>query len=157
MQTGKLVKISTSEIKTTHFAPHGLVEISMDENLLRYEATGPFNQEVFDCLAVAQMNFLEALQPSGPWASICTVLQSAIATPDGIRRYTELMQTAKPPAFTPVATAFVMAPEVEGRTIMNPHFARIYNSIGRPFKMFGTKAEAQSWALSMIEASRAPC
>lgn len=146
---------STALVAGTRFRPHGRVDMRMHDDMLQYEATGPFNEEVVDCLAVAQMDALASLNLAGPWASIGVLLHSAMMTPGGIARYTELMQRPKPPGYEPVATAFVVAPEVEGGRIMAPHFARIYTTIGRPFQIFETMDEARQWARSMVEASRA--
>lgn len=151
---GPLVS-STTLIGGTRFRPHGRVDMWMENDVLHYEATGPFNAEVFDCLAVAQKDFLVTLPLKGPWASICTLRTSAMATPDSIARYTQLMQSPKPAQFEPVATAFVIGPEIEGGKIMSPHFERIYTLIGRPFKVCATMDEAQTWVHGLIQASRA--
>jgi hypothetical protein len=126
----------------------------MEDDVLHYEATGPFNEEVFDLLAVAQLAFLKTLALANPWASICTLRLSAMSTPGGIQRYTEIMQSPKPPSFEPVATAFVVGPEIEGRKIMVPHFERVYTLINRPFQIFETMAQAQQWVHAKIQAAR---
>ncbi len=156
MTPDKPLKSSTTQVKATQFRPHGRVDIWMDGQLQHYEATGPFNKELVDCLAIAQLNSLQTLQPTGPWVSICTIVESALATPDGLARYAELMRTPKPAELTPVATAFVIGPEVEGGTIMAPLFAKIYADIGRPFKTFETLAEAQRWARTLTQVASAP-
>lgn len=145
---------STTQVNAARFNPHGRVDLWMENDVLQYESTGPFNEEVFDCLAVAQIDFLKDMAPTGPWASICTLRHSAMCTPGAIDRYTQLMQSPKPAAFLPVATAFVVGPEIEGGKIMAPHFRRIYSLIDRPFQIFETMAEAWDWVHSMIEASR---
>ena len=104
-------------------------------------------------VAVAQVDFLHTLTISGPWASIVTLRNSAMSTPGGIQRYTELMQRPKPPELLPVATAFVIAPEIEGGRLMTAHFANIYASINRPFKTFETLDRAQTWTQSMVVAA----
>jgi hypothetical protein len=128
----------------------------MEDDVLHYEATGPFNEEVFDLLAVAQLGFLKTLTLNGPWASICTLRHSAMSTPGGIQRYTEIMQSPKPPSFVPVATAFVVGPEIEGGKLMVPHFERVYTLINRPFQIFDSMAPALQWVHAMVQASR-PC
>lgn len=145
---------STSQATGMRFRPHGRVDMWMESDVLHYESTGPFNAEVFDCLAVTQRDFLLSLTIDGPWASICTLRNSAMTTPDGIERYTELMQRPKPAYLEPVATAFVVGPEIEGGRIMRPHFERIFHLIQRPFRVFDTLEEAQEWVHSMIQASR---
>ena len=118
---------------------------------MHYQATGPFNTELVDCLAIAQRDYLLATRPMGAWVSVCTVVGNAMSSPDGLARYTELMAAPKPDNMTPVATAFVIAPNVEGGNIMGPLFAKVYAEIGRPFQIFSTMKEAQSWAQTMIE------
>lgn len=149
-------KISTDEVKVTQFAPHGRVEMAMDGDVLYYTNTGPFNKELIDCMAVAQATMLRSLNRTGPWASIATFVGSAMCPPDAIQRYAELIHTQRPPEQTPVATAFVVAPEVEGGRIMESHFAKIFASIHRPFAVFATMAEARDWIQPLLDAKRTP-
>lgn len=153
MQNDKPLIASTSLIEGTRFKAHGRIDMWMQDNSLHYDATGPFNEEVFDLLAVAQANFLNSLTITGPWASIVTLRNSAMTTPGGVQRYTELMQSPKPPELLPVATAFVIAPEIEGGRLMTAHFASIYASINRPFKVFETLDLATVWVQSMVDAA----
>lgn len=153
MMNKKILRSSTSQVPTGKFKAHGQVDIRMEGDLLHYIATGPFNKELLDCLAVAQLNFLQTALPTGAWVSICTMQESAVTSPEGLARYNEIMQTPKPAGLTPVATAFVIGPEVEGGKLMAPHYAKIYTDIGRPFQTFVTMAEARTWAQDMIDLS----
>lgn len=144
-------KRSTSQVKTSQFTPHGVVDIWMEDRLMHYEATGPFNTELVDCLAIAQRDFLLATRPQGDWVSVCTMVGNAMTSPDGIARYAQIMAAPKPDNMIPVATAFVIGPEVEGGRIMAPLYTQIYLDIGRPFQIFATMAAAQAWADAMIE------
>lgn len=146
---------STSQVATGPFKAHGEVHFRVEGDVLHYVATGPFNKELLDCLAIAQMEFLRKLQPTGPWVSMCTMNGSAITSPEGLERYAELMRTPKPPGLTPIATAFVVGPGVEGGKLMAPHFAKIYADIGRPFKAFPTEQEALVWAQDLLDQANA--
>jgi hypothetical protein len=53
----------------------------------------------------------------------------------------------------PIATAFVIGPEIEGGRLMAPLYAKIYADIGRPFALFETMPEALKWAQAMIDAA----
>ena len=154
MTSNKPVRGSTTLVSEKRFRAHGRVDMWMQDNALLYEATGPFNEEVVELLAVAQMDFLKTLTIDGPWVSICTLKISAMCTPAGLQRYTELMESPKPADLTPVATAFVIGPEIEGGRIMAPYFANVYAAINRPFKTFDTMAAAQEWGQSMVAANR---
>lgn len=145
---------STNEVQVGRFAAHGLIEIAMEGDILYYVATGPFNEEVFDRFAIAQASYLSSLQHPTPWASIATFVGCALFTPEALARYTAVMQRPKPSAQTPVATAFVMGPDVEGGNIMASHFRKIYASIQRPFTIVSTREEAQAWAQSMLGTNR---
>lgn len=145
---------STTQVPGARFRPHGRVDMWMEDDVLQYEATGPFNVEVVDCLAITQRDYLLSLTIEGPWASIGILRNSAMMTPEGLQRYTELMQSAKPEHLEPVATAFVLGPEIEGGRIMRPHFERIYALIQRPFRIVDTMEEAQQWVRSMVQAHR---
>lgn len=149
------IKASTDQVKTSRFSAHGLIEIAMEGDFLHYSATGPFNEELFDRFAIAQGNYLKTLNHPTPWASIAFFIGSAMYTPEAIQRYATLMSTPKPPGLTPVATAFVMGPEIEGARVMAPHFRKIYRDIQRPFEIFETVESAQQWAQSMLDAHNA--
>ena len=155
MPNDTLSKSSTAQIKTSQFTPHGVVDIWMEGRLMHYEATGPFNTELVDCLAIAQRDYLLATRPHGAWVSVCTVVGNAMSSPDGVARYAEIMAAPKPDNMIPVATAFVIAPEVEGGRIMAPLFTKIYADIKRPFRIFETMESAQAWAHAQIEQASA--
>lgn len=150
MTDAKPLKSSTAHVKTRQFTPHGVVDMWMEGAVLHYRATGPFNTELVDCLAIAQRDFLLAARPTGAWVSMCTVVGNAMSSPDGVARYAEIMAAPKPDNMVPIATAFVIAPTVQGGSIMGPLFAKIYADIGRPFQIFNTMEEAQSWAQTLI-------
>ncbi len=154
MASNRPIESSTNDVPGGAFAAHGLIEIAMEGDILYYAATGPFNEELFDRFAIAQAAYLTKLKHPTPWVSIATFVGCALFTPEAIASYTAAMQAPKPAGLTPVATAFVMGPDVEGSKIMAPHFRKIYDSIQRPFTIVNTLEEAQSWAQSMIDASR---
>jgi hypothetical protein len=149
------LKHSTDHVAATPFRPHGSVQMWMEGDFLLYESTGPFNVELVDSLAVAQMDMLRTTNYQGPWASICTVLNSAMASPETLARYEKLMRKPKPPGKMPVATAFVLSPTVEGANLMVPTFTKIYDSIPRPFKCFARMEDAKAWAHEQMAQARA--
>lgn len=147
-------KRSTSDLQTSQFNAHGVVDIWQEGALIHYEATGPFNAELIDSLAIAQRDFLLAAKLSGAWISICTLRNSAMTSPEAIARYAAIMAAPKPDGMVPIATAFVMAPEVEGSLIMAAHYTRIYKDIGRVFQIFRSLPEAEAWAQELLAQAR---
>lgn len=154
MSTDHPFASSTNQVQVSRFAAHGLIEITMEGDILYYVATGPFNEELFDRFSIAQASHLATLQHPTPWVSIATFVDCALFTPEALARYTAVMQVPKREGLAPIATAFVIGPDVEGGKIMAPHFRRIYDSIQRPFTIVSTLEEAQSWAHSMLRTSR---
>lgn len=145
---------STAQVNLSPFNQHGVIDIYMEGNEVHYRATGPFNIELINSLAIAQRDFLLAAKPQGAWVSITTILSSALTSPEGIARYAAMIAAPKPPEMIPVATAFVIAPTVEGNLIMASHFRRIFSDSGRTFEIFETLPEARAWAQSVLNAPK---
>ena len=146
---------STAQVTTSHFNQHGIVDIRREGDVIHYMATGPFNIELINSLAIAQRDFLLAAAPGGAWASIATIMSSAMTSPEGIARYAALIAAPKPPQMIPVATAFVIAPSVEGNLIMARHYRKIFNDSGRKFQIFETLPEARAWVQSELDSANA--
>ncbi len=150
MSNTKPKKSSTTQVKTSQFTAHGMVDLWMDGQVMHYEATGPFNTELVNCLAVAQRDHLLTLSPQGAWVSMGTLRHSAMMSPEALARYAEIIAAPKPQNMNPIATAFVIGPDVEGGSIMAPLLAKVFTDIGRPVAIFATRAEAEAWALAQI-------
>jgi hypothetical protein len=148
-------KRSTTEVSRGPFKPHGMVDIWMEGQIMVYRAQGPFNAELVDALAIAQRDYLLETRPQGAWVSMCIMRDNAMTSPEGLKRYAELMAGPKPDNMVPIATAFVIAPEVEGCRIMAPLYARVYTDIGRTFGMFETLTQACTWAQTLIDQANA--
>lgn len=146
--------LRTSQFQATAFSPHGEIALWFDDQILYYEATGPLNTEVIECLAIAQMEFLKQLEPQGVWGSMAIFKNSAMVGPQCLARYEAMMSSPKPAGKTPVATAFVMGPDVEGHRLMAPLFAKIYTTIQRPFCTVETVEAGRTWLRQHIVQAR---
>ena len=143
--------LRASQFQSSAFSPHGEVTLWFENQILYYEAVGPLNTEVIEGLALAQMEFLQQFEPQGPWGSIAVCKVSAMMGPECLARYGAMMSTPKPAGKTPVATAFVMGPDVDGHRLMAPLFAKIYAGIGRPFRTVETLEKGRQWVRAHIE------
>lgn len=146
--------LRASQFRTTAFSPHGEIALWFDDQILYYEVIGPLNTEVIECLALAQMEFLQQFEPPGPWGSIAVGKISAMMGPECLARYEAMMSSPKPAGKTPVATAFVMGPDVDGYRLMAPLFAKIYAAIQRPFRVAETLEEGRQWVFAQIAQAR---
>ena len=149
--------LRASQFHTTAFSPHGEITLWFDDQILYYEVIGPLNTEVIEGLARAQTEFLHQFSPVGPWGSIAVCKVSAVLGPACLARYEAMMSSPKPAGKTPVATAFVMGPDVDGYRLMAPLYARIYARIQRPFCAVETLEEGRAWVFAQIaQARKAP-
>ncbi len=146
------IHTSTDDVVQSRFAPHGRVEMRFEGDILFYEATGPFNRELVDSLAIAQRDILTTATPQRPWVSVSIMRRSMLASPDAFARYSEMMHTPRPAQFTPLASAYVVAPDVEGRSLMLPKYEAIHIASGRIFQSFTQLDDALVWARSLIDA-----
>ncbi len=155
MQPATTTVVSTDQHRVTPFKAHGRVQLWREDDVLVYEAQGPFNRELFDALAAAQGEFLRDQVFPARWASIAVILHSGLTSIEAMDRYRELMQMPRPPQYSPVATAFVVDPHVEGGSLMLPRVAAIYAAIDRPFRGFERIEEARAWVRDMIDGKAA--
>ncbi|QPF71917.1 hypothetical protein G8A07_02555 [Roseateles sp. DAIF2] len=143
-------KRSSTAFASGIFRPHGQVDIWTEGTIVRLEACGPFNREGVLAMGLA-MRDLFAGAPVGPrFADILEMHQSLLASPDALEAFTGFLKTMSEAKTAPVAVAFVAAPEVEGRSLMLPIFARIYAEHGREFAAFETLAEAEAWVRARL-------
>jgi hypothetical protein len=152
MTPGHINPHSTSEVTAGTFRPHGHVDVWLEDDIVYYEATGPFNVELINALAATQKNFFETLTPPHVWASIGVLLGSVMMGLDALARYKAVLEAPKPAAYIPRATAFVIGPDVEGGFIIAPHFRRIFTELDRPMQIFQTSNEAVGWVHDVMKA-----
>lgn len=124
--------------------------------MVRLDADGPFNKEVVIALGTTWRSLFAELPRRGAFASITVVRHSVLisqevldALGDFLRANTEAGQDAG-------AVAFVVAPDVEGRSLMLPMFAETYAAAGRRFAAFATEAEAEAWVRDRLQESPPP-
>ena len=144
---------STREAAEGYFKPHGLVEIWLEGNVLRYDAIGPFNRELVRAIALTQGDIMMTAKARGPCVEIVTIRQSALVTPDGLDELAVILGEVNQQGLAPLAVAYVIAPDVEGASLMAPLFYRRHREQGRVFKLFDRIEDAQTWADALLAAA----
>ena len=152
MTPGHINQHSTSEVAAGPFRPHGHIDVWLEDEIVYYEAAGPFNVELINALAATQRNFFETITLPHVWASIGVLMGSVMMGLDALARYEEVLAAPKPAAYIPRATAFVIGPDVEGGFIIAPHFRRIFAELHRPMQIFQTSFEAVEWVHDVMKA-----
>ncbi|MET3107130.1 hypothetical protein AAKU67_002972 [Oxalobacteraceae bacterium GrIS 2.11] len=146
----KKLKRDTDKTKTTRYNQHGRMESHVDNNILINEATGPFNAEIITAIQVIQHDLLQEIINHEQWAQVYIFHESVLCSPDTIEALRTYLANFKDSRNKPVATAFVMGPEVEGSSMMGPHYRQVYEEVHLTFQLFSTKTQALAWVNTML-------
>jgi hypothetical protein len=123
----------------------------IQERLVFFEMTGPFNKEFFQMLEAGHRAPAGGPASAGTFANIVKVRGSLIMSAEAIEVYGHYVRSIRA-----AATAHVMGPEVLGRTTMVPLLARLYSEAGKSFGVFDDVPSAVSWAVAQLDASAHP-
>lgn len=144
---------STDDFADGKYRPHGRLEVHVEGNVCIYRAEGPFNLEAILALGKARRAIVDEWGDRGSVsATIVQFYTSMLMSQDALDAYTKGMQMHLKQAKPNVAVAWVVAPTVEGRSIMLRNFEKIFASLGIPWKSFEKLDEARIWVQSKIDA-----
>lgn len=146
---------SGGSLRSEHFAPgpfrpHGSVEMWKDGSVVHLIAEGPFNLETVHGVGRAMKELFATQPPQGRFVDILEMRTSIMASMEVMTAFGRFLAEMSSAKTAPLAVAYVVAPEVEGRSLMLPIFARVYAEHGRRFAAFETMAEARAWALEQL-------
>jgi hypothetical protein len=144
------LKVTSNEVSTSRFAPHGEFSIWTDGDILCYDATGPFNLEALHALAAARVKIVAQWRPSRRVAVIVHWHNSALMSPEAFTAYGEGLAKFHESANIPVALAWVAAPEVEGMRLMIDRFADLFARRKTNFRLFEDLQPARDWVKTCL-------
>jgi len=138
----------------TEFSKHGAFTLSVDGRLLVVEVEGPWNLELIHSYGMETQPIAEEMARTGPWVLISIAKHSALFTPEAIEA---LRQTAVTHVrrMGRIATAYVVAPAVEGYRLVDAIFESVYRGVCE-VAVFETRAEAEAWAHEQLRAVKQP-
>jgi hypothetical protein len=93
---------------------------------------------------------------NGPFANIIVIRRSVVVSQEVLDAFGEFLRANNRAGRGASAVAFVVAPEVEGRSLMLPMFAATYAAAGRRFAAYETEAEADAWVRERLADDTAP-
>lgn len=138
---------SSEDFAKGFFKPHGRVQMWVEGPVVYMVAEGPFNEEFVKAFLQAREELFRTSPPASPHAHLLQVRGSIMASPQMLAVYAQMVAQLKR---LPVATAWVVGPEVEGREFILPMFERIHLRLGRNFRSFENLAEAEVWARGQL-------
>lgn len=136
------------------FKPHGQVEFWTEGPVVRIEAQGPFNREAIQAVGLAMQELFAGSPPSGAFADILEVRRSIMISPEALEAFGLFLARMSVNHSAPLAVACVVAPEVEGRSLVLPLLAKLYAKHGRQFAAFETMPAAEAWVRERLNAAR---
>ncbi len=130
------------------FRPHGQFLVRADGRIAVSEFVGPWNVELVKQWGHAITSIAQQLSALGPYVSLTKISSTAAISPESLsllRKITALAQ-----AHGLVATALVIAPDVEGAVFARSMYAPAFDGV-IPFRIFETIDEGREWVLAQLE------
>jgi hypothetical protein len=131
------------------FEPHGRITAHLSGRVLYFETTGPFNAEIVEAVVRAYQPLVKDISGTGRFGHISVFHRSMLATPDTLESLNLLLGEWRRLGFAPVGNAYVADDAVEGRNIMMPVFAKVFEGFS-PFRDFRSIAEAEAWIAGLL-------
>lgn len=146
-------KRNIAAFSTSPFRPHGRIELWADGSVLRFVTEGPFNREALDAVRLAMLDLFATMPAGQRFVILLEVRVSWLCSPDVLQAFGDFLRGMTAAGRAPLAVAFVVAPEVEGRSVMLPLISRVYADNGRDFAVFETEAAAEQWLRERLHAA----
>ena len=143
------LSISTDEFGVSKFQSHGRVDYKIEGSTLCAIASGPFNMELMGALLEMAKVVFPEMASNGPWVSITVFHNSALCSLEVMHALTEAMRQMMLSGIHPMATAFILSPDVEGAHMMGPLFEKAYADAGAMLKCFANYDAGMSWLMSV--------
>jgi hypothetical protein len=147
----KSTRVSTIDISTKGFAPHGTMNLVVSDRINVIEAKGPFNVELVTVGDVAQEKVDAELQSKGKWATMLIFLENAMASLEVLVEIENILKRRNAKGIHPVGVAIVMKSDVEGASIMASHYLTAYSNAGLLARHFQEEQAAMDWLSTLID------
>lgn len=144
---------STNSYARGRFTPHGWRALDKDGAIAIFHSEGPYNLEMVQALKTARQANEAKYGPGGRQGTITVVHGSLMMSPEALTAFEDYVLSLSIPGQRGLPVAWVVAPDVEGRAVMLPHFERMYAGAGRPWRVFETLDEAMAWLRAQLGAS----
>lgn len=136
---------STNHYPQGPFRAHGWRALERDGRIAIFHSEGPYNLEMVQALKEVRRANEAKYGPGGRQATITVVHSSLLMPPEALSAFEDYVLSLTVPGQPGLPVAWVVAPDVEGRTLMLPHFERMYARAERPWRAFESLDEALAW------------
>ena len=129
------------------FRPHGRLCVRLDGAVVRIDAEGPFNAELFEAFGRLGPPVYREAALGGNYVVLVRAQRSVMMSMEAMADLARSVKAFQDGGFGPLASVYVTDSSVEGRELMLPLLARhVYQPANLPFTWFETEAEALAYA-----------
>lgn len=128
------------------FRAHGRSELHADGAIIRISVEGPFNVEGVDEFGRKMLALFAAVPAGQAVVTLAEIRRTMLSPPEAWARLEAHIQRVQNGPYRVLGTAWIVAPEVEGRNLMIPRARRMYAEAGRAFEVFTDPEAAAAWA-----------
>ncbi len=143
---------NVEEFNHSKFPLHGKVFARTEANLLIFDLVGPFNQEFISALYQFRMKILQDWSQSGFYGMLINISESIMLSPAAFLSFAEGVRNSVA-QFRPVAQAWSIAKDVEGRIFMIPKIETLYRDLGIAIKFFDEENSARCWLIDLLKSN----
>lgn len=131
--------------RPSHFAPHGSVEYHPQGQRLWAVAEGPFNLELAQKLTVEGLQWCRRMRANGDFDHLCEFRCSVLAPREAFQQLQSMLREMVAEDLSPVRTAYVFPPQLEGGVLVASLMERIYAASGLTMCLFASREDALAW------------
>jgi len=131
------------------FNPHGSALVERAPGLLIAHMHGDWNAEMRSLIAEQMKTHVPALNAAGPWCIINHMHDTLVYGPD-IYAQTRADYASRPAGSHLRAVAFVIAPHVEGASLLRSRFETLLDGVITS-EVFADANSAKTWALAQLQ------
>ena len=133
------------------FRPHGNAHMRVVGAVLIVDMYGYWNEEMRTQTAKDMLRYVPALNTQGPWG-IINLLHDTVIYSEAVYTQTRQGYAYRSKNSRLQAVAFVIAPHVEGATLLRPRFDTLLQGVVTS-GVFADLASAQTWMQAQLESA----
>ncbi len=136
------------------FSPHGRLTVWPDDNILRFDVTGPMNLEAISALGRMRTKLYKEFSPSDRSFCVLAVFHVSMLMPqEALDLFqSDLRATYISRLARPRAVAWVAGHDVEGASVMFRFVKRLHNEIETECELFAEQNSAEAWLNEKMKA-----
>ena len=128
----------------------GRVKFVRQNNVLKCDAEGPFNEELIEAVGAVEFGLIAELTANGKWADIVVIRENAYASSRTLESFNYFLGILVAQKIAPTATALVMASDVLDSDVMRPKIIDAYQQNGLTVNSFDNEDVAMDWVLKQL-------